>query len=105
MPQILKTHRRSVACVVVLMAFFFVGPANVAAIPISEYQQRLKQAIDEFVKVTRVEVDKTWVEAEFEKQLLESVEIVRVTLPEHLTVEVDGEVYNIDNSWLHQNFE
>lgn len=105
MPQIPKSLRRSVACVVMLVAFLFVCPANVAAIPLADYQRNLKQAINEFEKVTEIEVDEDWVEAEFERQLLESIEIVRVALPEHQTVEVDGEVFNVDNSWLHKSIE
>ena len=103
MPQISKTHRRSIACVVVLVAFLFVCPANVAAIPIAEYQQRLKQVISELEKV--VEVNKDFDETEFENRMLETVEVVRATLPEHLTVEVDGEVCNVDNSSLHKSLE
>ena len=105
MPQIPKTPRRSVAWVVVLVVFVFVCPANVAAIPIAEYQQRLKQAVNELDKVTTVEVDKHWVEADFEQRMLETIELVRATLPEHLTVEVDGEDYNVDNSSLHKSLE
>src|SRR5687767_1287615 len=100
MPQISKTQQRSVAYVVVLVALLFVCPANVSAIPITEYQQRLKQAIDELVKVTKVEAGQHWVEADFENRMLETIELVRAKLPEHLTVEVDGEVYNLDNSSL-----
>src|SRR5829696_777077 len=103
MPQIPKTHRRSVASVVVLVGFLFVCPVNVAAIPISEYQQRLKQVINELVKV--VEVSKDFDETDFENRMLETVELVRVTLPEHLTVEVDGEVCNVDNSSLHKSLD
>ena len=103
MPQISKTHRRSIACVVVLLAFLFVCPANVAAIPLTEYQQRLQQAIDRLVEV--VEVNKDFDEADFEKRMLETVEFIRVTLPEHLTVEVDGEVCNVDNTSLHKHLE
>ncbi|HEX7774863.1 MAG TPA: hypothetical protein VF435_20730, partial [Pyrinomonadaceae bacterium] len=103
MPQISKTHPRHLACVVVLVAFLFVGPANVAAIPITEYQQRLQQVIDELVKV--VEVNKDFDEADFEKRMIETIEFIRVTLPEHLTVDVDGEVCNVDNSSLHKHLE
>lgn len=103
MPQISKTHRRSIACVVVLVGFLFVCPADVAAIPLTEYQQRLQQAIDQLVEV--VEVNKDFDEADFEKRMLETIEFIRVTLPEHLTVEVDGEVCNVDNSSLHKNLE
>lgn len=103
MPQILKTHRRSVACVVVLVTFLFICPVNVAAIPITEYQQRLKQAINELVEV--LEVNKEFDETEFEYRMLETIELVRDTLPENLTVEVDDEVYNVDNSSLHKSLE
>lgn len=103
MPQISKTHRRSVACVVVLVTFFFVCPANVAAIPITEYQQRLKQVINELVKV--VEINKDFDETDFENRMLETIEFVRATLPEHLTVEADGDVCNVDYSSLHKRLE
>ena len=103
MPQISKTHRRSVAIVVVLVAFLFVCPATATAIPISEYQQRLKQAINELEKVTGDSKD--FDETDFENRMLETSELVRVTLPEHLTVEVDGEVYNVDNLSLHKSLE
>lgn len=103
MPQILKTHRRSVACVVVLLAFLFVCPANVAAIPIAEYHQNLKHAIAEFEKL--IEVDKDWDETDFQKRLLETIENVRATLPVNQTIELDGEVCSVDNSSLHKNLE
>lgn len=103
MPQISKMHRRSVACVVVWVAFLFVSPANVAAIPIIEYQQKLKQVINELVEV--IEVNKDFDETDFENRMLETIELVRVTLPEHMTVEVDGEVCNVDNSALHKSLE
>ena len=103
MPQTSKTHCRSVASVVVLVIFLFVYPANVAAIPIAEYQQNLKRAINELIEV--VEVNKDFDETDFENRLLEIIELVRVTLPEHLTVEADGEVCNVDNSALHKSLE
>jgi len=103
MPQILKTHRRSVACVVVLVAFLFVCPANVAAIPIAEYHQNLKHAIAELEKL--IEVDKDWDETDFQNRLLQTIENLRTTLPVNQTIEVDGEVCNVDNSSLHKSLE
>jgi hypothetical protein len=38
-------------------------------------------------------------------QLKETVETVRTTLPKHQTVEFEGEVYDVDNSWLHKELE
>ena len=103
MPQILKTHRRSVACVVVLVAFLFVCPANVAAIPIAEYHQNLKRAISELEKL--IEVDKDWDETNFQNRLLQTIENLRTTLPVNQTIEVDGEVCNVDNSSLHKSLD
>ena len=103
MPQILKTHRRSVACVVVLVTFLFVCPANVAAIPIAEYHQNLKRAISELEKL--IEVDKDWDETNFQNRLLQTIENLRTTLPVTQTIEVDGEVCNVDNSLLHKSLE
>jgi hypothetical protein len=103
MPQILKTHRRSVACVVVLVTFLFVGPANVAAIPIAEYHQNLKHAIAELEKLAKV--DKDWDETDFRNRLLQTIENVRTALPVNQTIEVDGEVCSVDNSSLHKSLE
>ena len=103
MPQILKTHRRSVACVVVLLAFLFVGPASVAAIPIAEYHQNIKHAVAELEKL--VAVDKDWDNTDFENRLLQTIENVRTTLPVNQTIEVDGEVCSVDNSLLHKSLE
>ena len=103
MLQILKTHRRSIACVVVLLGVLIVCPANVGAIPIAEYEQRLDQSINELVGL--VQVDINWNEAAFENRLLQTIAFVRVTLPEHQTVEIDGDVCNVDNSSLHKSLD
>lgn len=104
MLQICKTHRRRIACVVVLLTtFLFVSPANVAAIPIAEYQQRLKQAITDLK--TLVHVDKDWDQTDFQNRVLQTSDAISAALPERLTVEADAEVFNVDNSSLHNTFE
>ena len=101
MPQISKTQRPYIACVVGFVAFLFVSPANVAAIPIAEYHQNLKRSINELEKV--VEVDQNRDDTDFKNRLNQTIELVRATLPEHQTVEVDGEVCNVDNSLIHKS--
>ena len=104
MPQIsTKSLSRSAACAVVLTAVLFLCPARAAAIPISEYQQHLKNALASLEALS--EVDEDDLPSDYETQFSGAVESVRTTLPRNLTVESDGEVYNVDNSWLHQDLD
>ena len=101
MPEIsTKSLSRSAACVVVLTVFMFVCPGRVAAIPVSEYHQHLKNAITSLE--TLAEADEDDLPSDFETQFTQAIEGIRTTLPRNQTVESDGEVYNVDNSWLHQ---
>lgn len=92
-------HRYSLPALFgVLFVCLFLIPANVAAIPISEYQQNLKISIAALERLNDPE-------GNFDDRLAESVEIVRTSLPKQQTVELEGEVCNIDNSWLHKNLD
>lgn len=85
-------YRYSVAAVFGVL-FLFLFPATVAAIPISEYQTNLKYSIATLSGLT---------EENFEKELTGAVESVRTRLPKNEAVEFEGEVYNVDNTWLHK---
>ena len=101
MVQISTTnHRRSFLFLVALIAFLFVCPGNAGAIPLGEYQQRLKQAITALDSLAQVDEDES--QEDFDGRLRETVESVRKVLPEQMTVEVDADVCNIDNSSLHK---
>ena len=104
MPQIsTKCLSRSTACVVALVALLFVYPARVAAIPLSEYQQHLKDAIASLETLIEVSEDETEdEETDYETHLNETLTGIRATLPRNQTVESEGEVYNVDNNWLHK---
>ena len=95
-----KFLSRSAACAVVLTVFMFVCPGQAAAIPISEYHEHLKNAITSLE--TLAEADEDDLPSDFETQFTQAIEGIRITLPRNQTVESDGEVYNVDNSWLHQ---
>lgn len=102
MPQIsTKSASRSAACAVVLAVFLFLCPARVAAIPISEYQQHVKDAIASLETLSEVEEDE--LPDNYETQFAEALANIRTSLPQNQTVESDGEVYNVDNAWLHQD--
>jgi len=99
MSQLSTTPRRYslAALCAVLFVFLFLSPPIVTAIPISEYQKNLKRTI------TTVESLKYAAEHESvdENQFEYLSQLVRITLPEHQEVEVEGEVYKVDNTWLH----
>src|SRR5262249_50689515 len=97
-------HRRSHASVIVIaVAFLFLFPATVFAISLREYQHKIEQAITALDTLAQVDEHET--ESDFNKRLVQTVEAVRVALPEHLTVEANGETYEVDNSALHKTLE
>jgi Domain of unknown function (DUF4129) len=101
MPQIsTKSLSRSAACAVLLTVLLFVCPSRVAAIPISEYEQNIKDAIVSLEMLIPDEEDE--IPDDYEEQFNQTLAKVRGTLPRNQTVESDGEVYNVDNTWLHQ---
>ena len=103
MPQIsTKYLSRTTACAVALVALLFVYPARVAAIPISEYQQHLKDAIASLEPLVEFDEDEDEVTTDYETHLNETLAGIRATLPRNQTVESEGEVYNVDNTWLHK---
>ncbi|HJU92187.1 MAG TPA: DUF4129 domain-containing protein [Pyrinomonadaceae bacterium] len=104
MPQIsTKSFSRSALCAVVLAVFWCLCPARAVAIPISQYQQRLKDAIASLEEFN--EVDEEEITSEYDAELNRTLESIRNSLPRNHTVETDGEVYNVDNSWLHKNLD
>jgi len=105
MPSLSKTDkRRSLASMVVIAAaFLFLVPATVSAISLSEYQQKIKQAVTALDTLSQTDEHES--ESDFHNRLLQTIEAVRATFPEHLTVEANGEVYQVDNSSLHKTLE
>ena len=98
MPQIsTKSLSRCAALLVVLL---FVCPGRVAAMPISEYEKNIKDAIASLEGI--IQDDEEEVPDDYEEQLNQAVVQVRGSLPRNQTVESDGEVYNVDNTWLHE---
>jgi len=80
----------------VLFVLLFLFPITAAAIPINQYQQSLKNAIATLERLNESEDD-------FNDRLTESSDIIRASLPKRQTVEFEGDVYNVDNSWLHDD--
>ena len=85
-----------------LFVFLFVCPATVAAIPINQYQENLTRAIATLETLQDLADNESY---DYEQQRTVMLEFVRTTLPKQQTVEFEGEVCNVDNSWLHQGFD
>ncbi len=87
----------------VIMVALFIFPATVLAMPLAEYQQKIKQAITALDTLAQVDEDET--DEAFKNRLLQTIDAVRVALPEQITVEENGNVCRIDNSALHKTLE
>src|SRR5689334_2884233 len=98
-----KTDRRRARVVAIAAAFLFLLPATVSAIPLNEYHYKLEQAVTALDTLAQVDEHET--ESDFNKRLVQTVEAVRLALPEHFKVEANGEVYDVDNSALHKALE
>jgi hypothetical protein len=97
MPQI---STKSLSRAAVLTALLLVCPAHVAAIPLSEYHQHIKNALASLESLS--EVDEEELPDDWETQVDDAIAGIRNTLPQNETVESDGETYNVDNHWLHK---
>jgi uncharacterized protein DUF4129 len=75
------------------------GAHTVQAIPLSQYQKEIRQAITALDTLTlREETEDV---AAYEQRSLETVKAVQNLIPETLTIEWRSEKFNVDNSWLH----
>lgn len=97
----LSTSRSRYSLAAVLWVFLFLSPVIVTAIPISEYHENLKRSITSLESLKRVPDDTTLNDTQFDVVS----NSIRRMLPEHQEVEVGGEVYNVDNTWLHKDVD
>src|SRR6185312_11618337 len=84
-----------------LAVLLFVCPARVAAIPVSEYEQQIKNAIASLEALVTDEDEEGEID-DYENELTFAIGKVRAAFPPNQTVESDGQVYNVDNTWLHK---
>lgn len=98
MAQFSTTHRRYSLTTVLGVLVLLLLPATVAAIPLSHYQQNLNSAISALEQFDEGGHD-------VDNKLRESIAIVRARLPKQETVEFEGDVCNVDNSWLEEDLQ
>ncbi len=98
MSQVFRKHCRYVGPGI-LAALLFLLPASVAAIPISEYQQQLKNAAAELQMLYELDEED---DPEYPVKLKQTIDSIRANLPREQNVETGAEVYRVDNSGLHE---
>jgi len=98
MSQFSTTHYRYSLAAVFGVLLLFLFPATAAAIPITDYHFNIKYAISTLGELSQSGHD-------FDSELPTALESVRTRLPKHQTIEFEGEVYNVDNSWLHKELD
>ena len=81
----------------------FISPANVSAIPLSDYHQNLRRAIEALEALEQADEDE--LAEDLENKLSQAVQEVRTALPAQQTIETDGEAINADNAWLHKSLD
>jgi hypothetical protein len=85
------------------LGFVCLGVHTVQAIPISQYQNEIRQAVTALDTLTLR--DESEDVAAYEQRSLETVNGVRKLIPETQVIEWRSEKFNVDNSWLHHEFD
>jgi hypothetical protein len=93
-------YRNAVARGLVTLTLFLFCPATVSAIPIAEYHENLKKAILALETLFESGEDETT--EDYALRFNAMIAGVREALPVNQQVEINGEVCNVDNSWLHK---
>jgi hypothetical protein len=79
----------------------FLIPLNVAAIPVTEYQQNLRNAIAALEALYEMDVE----DAEYDAKFHQTIESIRTTLPQKQAVEIGEESIHVNNAEIHQLVE
>ena len=86
-----------------LMLMLLLVPANIAALPLSDYHQNLKRAITALDSLAQSDEGEDQVS--YEHRLTDTVNGVRKLIPEKQSVESGSSVWEVDNSWLHKKLD
>lgn len=85
--------------VLLFFSIIFLPAISVRAVSLSEYQQKLQQAITALDTLKQIDEDET--ESAYAKRIAETVKFVRALLPPSQMVDCGNELCSVDNSWLH----
>ncbi|HEY6802196.1 MAG TPA: DUF4129 domain-containing protein [Pyrinomonadaceae bacterium] len=70
-----------------------------AAVSVVEYQKQLKGAITALDTLSQIDENESG--SAYEQRLTQTVAAIKTTVPEKESVEAEGSVYEVENSWLH----
>ena len=94
MTRPLHTLRRFSLFGILLLCF----SSSALAVSLSEYQRSLRGAITALDSLAEAESETS---TSSEHRIIQTTDLVRRTLPETLTVAIDGSSYKVDNSWFY----
>lgn len=97
MLKTLAAKYRFCSGLLVLLAVLSLGVADVVAIPVSRYHEKLDQIIADIESL--IDADET--ESEYEARFTETIETVRAKLPKTEPVEFEQNTLSADNNWFH----
>lgn len=99
MLQISTKHYRQA---VVLTALLLFCAARAIALPISDYQQNVKQAIAALERLIEMDEGEVQMAVDYQQELNNTIETIRTSLPQSQTIETRDVSYQVDNAWLHK---
>jgi len=83
-----------------MVLFAFVFPGIACAVPIRDYQKNLQKAITAIDTLSQTDEEES--PDNFQRRLISTSAAIRNVLPEKQSIESDGSVVEVDNSWLHK---
>lgn len=102
-----QTSRRSVPPLLygfpLSFIVLFLLSVSIQAIPLADYHKNLQQAINALDTLS--EKDEEESPAGYQKRVNETSAAVRAALPKSQVVRSEADIFNVDNSWLHEQLE
>ncbi len=99
MPVSATTPLRFVILFLFSLLLLLVSSSSSKAIPLATYHKHLEDAITTLDTLNQVDEEET--ETDYKKRLAVTLAAVRETLPVNQSVQLDKELWNVDNTWLH----
>ncbi|HKE59177.1 MAG TPA: DUF4129 domain-containing protein [Pyrinomonadaceae bacterium] len=93
------TALRFVLPVLLSLLVLLVSSSSSKAIPLSTYHKHLEYAITTLDTLNQLDEEETG--KDFEKRLGDTLNGVRDMLPANQSVQLEQEIWNVDNTWLH----
>ena len=93
------TASRFALPILLSLLVLLVSSSSSKAIPLATYHKHLKDAITTLDTLNQIDEEET--EKDYQKRLGVTLAAVRESLPVYQSVQLDKEIWNVDNTWLH----